>query len=126
MDARHTGTRSKREGSNGVQIKVLLLGAAIATGGVGTASGLEDPSPRPSRPAHIQTDDELEATIMKGILAHPEVFAARLRVEALRGFVTLRGTVRNKDAQATAEKIARSVPGVRGVKNQLMITPAKR
>ena len=98
---------------------VLLLSA-------GSARALENPSPRPSLPAHIQTDDELEGTIVKGILAHPEVFAARLRVEALRGFVTLRGTVRNKDAQATAEKIARSVPGVRGVKNQLKIAPAGR
>lgn len=85
-----------------MQIKVLLLGAAIATGGVGPASGLEDP-PSPKRvPTHLETDKEIQTAIVKGIVANPNVFAASLRVEVADGMVTLRGRVRNREAKAAA------------------------
>ncbi len=107
-------------------MKSLLLCVFLVAANLGSASALEDPAPRQPPPAHIMTDDEIETTVVKGIVANPEVFAARLRVEVDRGFVTLRGTVQNQAAKATAEKIARSVPGVRAVKNRLAINSAKR
>ena len=96
-----------------------LVALAIAL--AATAVALEDPSPVPKPPPHIQTDEEMKAAIVKGIVANPEVFAARLRVEAVSGFVTLRGSVKNADGRATAERIARAVPGVRKVNNRLII-----
>jgi osmotically-inducible protein OsmY len=108
-----------------MQIKVLLLGAAIATGGVGPASGLEDSPPRKSVPAHLESDKEIQTAIVKGIVANPNVFAASLRVEVADGMVTLRGRVRNREAKAAAGKIARSAPGVRRVENLLKIAPKR-
>ena len=91
-----------------------------------TTVALEDPPPlnAPAAP-HVQSDKEIETTVVKGIVANPEVFAADLRVEAVDGSVTLRGSVKSKEAKATAEKIARAVPGVRTVKNRLKIQSLK-
>lgn len=99
---------------------------AIALLSVATAVALEDPPHRNVPAAHLQTDRELEAAVVKGIVANPEVFAARLRVTARTGSVTLDGSVKNREAKATAEKIARAVPGVRRVKNRLTIRPGER
>lgn len=107
-------------------MKMVLLCATLLSASLGQAFALEGPPPRQPPPAHLKTDDEIEATVVKGIVAHPGVFAAKLRVEAARGFVTLRGSVQDADAKAAAEKIARAVPGVRGVKNRLAIRSSKR
>ena len=96
-----------------VTLAILLAATAVA---------LEDPSQlEQPRPAHVQTDKELQAAVVRGVLANPEVSAARLRVEVRRGVVMLRGSVRSEDARATAEKVARSVPGVVRVRNHLTI-----
>ena len=94
---------------------LLLLAAPLSS-----LDALEDP-PRPSAPAHRQTDDEIQTAIVKGIVANPEVFAAKLRVQVVGGRVTLRGTVQNRSASRMAERVARAVPGVRSVKNRLTI-----
>lgn len=107
-------------------MKSLLLCVFLVAANLGSAFALEDPAPRRPPPAHIMTDDEIETAIVKGIVADPAVFAARLRVEADRGFVTLRGTVRSKEAKTIAEKITRSVPGVVRVTNRLTIRASGR
>lgn len=104
-------------------MKALLAWAMLLSV---TAVALEDraqvePPPR----VHAQTDLELEAAVVKGILANPDVFAARLRVEAINGAVTLRGSVRDASAKLMAEKVARAVPGVARVTNRLTISPPK-
>ena len=105
-------------------MKALIV---LATVLAATAVALEDSPPAiaPAPPPHVQTDDEVESAVVKGIVANPEVFAADLRVEAIAGVVTLRGSVKTDGAKATAEKIARAVPGVREVKNHLTIRPPK-
>ena len=77
-------------------------------------------------PAHLTKDLEIEAAVIKGIVANPDVFAARLKAPVSHGVVTLRGTVKSADGRATAEKIARAVPGVRAVRNELLVRPAAR
>ena len=94
---------------------------ALATLLAATAVALDESPPASPPAAHIQTDKEIESAVVKGIVANPEVFAARLRVEAVGGVVTLRGSVKSKDAKATADKVARAVPGVREVKNRLTV-----
>ena len=87
-----------------------------------TAVALAQPAEHePAPPVHAQTDEELEAAIVRGILANPDVSAANLRVEAKSGAVTLRGAVRSQEAKATAEKVTKAVPGVVTIKNELMI-----
>lgn len=99
-------------------MKALIALAMLLTA---TAVALEDSPPASAPAGHVQTDKEIESAIVKGIVANPEVFAAQLRVDALAGSVTLRGSVKSQEARATAEKIARAVPGVREVKNRLTI-----
>ena len=102
-----------------------LIGLAILL--AVTAVALDNPAEyEPPPPVHVQTDKELEAAVVKGIVANPDVFAANLRVEAVKGAVTLRGSVRSKEAKQTAEKVTRSVPGVVSVKNELTIQEPER
>ena len=100
----------------------------LATLLAATAVALEDSPPAivPAPPPHVQTDDEVESAIVKGIVANPEVFAADLRVKAVAGAVTLWGSVKSEEARLTAEKIARAVPGVREVNNRLTVRPPKK
>ncbi len=100
-------------------MKALLAWAILLSAIAVVAEGPAQLEPPP--PAHVQTDQELEAAVVKGILADPAVFAARLRVEAVNGAVTLRGSVRSKEAKTIAEKITGSVPGVVRVTNRLTI-----
>ena len=97
---------------------LCLLFLALSAG---SAFTLEDPTPRPLAPAHLETDKEIQTAVVRGIVANPSVFAARLHVRVVRGFVTLRGSVKDRSAKITAGKIARAVPGVRGVRNRLEI-----
>ena len=106
-------------------MKKLVLCLLFLAVSAGSALALKDPTPPPSAPAHLETDKEIETAVVKGIVANPNVFAARLHVKVVRGFVTLRGSVQDRDAKVTAGKLARSVPGVRGVKNRLEIRARK-
>ena len=94
-------------------LAILLFATAVAR----TQPAEHEPAP----PVHAQTDEELEAAVVRGILANRDVSAANLRVEAKSGLVTLRGTVRSEEAKATAEKVTKSVPGVVTIKNELVI-----
>ena len=105
-------------------MKALIGWAILLSATAVIADGPAQLEPAP--PVHVQTDKELEAAVVKGILANSEVFAARLRVEAVNGVVTLRGSVRSKEAKAVAEKVTRSVPGVVRVTNRLTIRAPER
>ncbi len=86
---------------------------------------LQDPASRHLPPAYVQTDAEIESVVVKGILANPEVFAAGMRVRVFHHVVTLAGFVQTRDAKEMAGKVARAVPGVREVKNQLSVRSSK-
>lgn len=58
---------------------------------------------------------------MKGLLANPEVMAANVHVRVAARVVVLEGYVRSAAARKMAEKVARSVPGVLRVKNELAV-----
>ncbi len=79
------------------------------------------PAPAARVPAHIATDAEIQAAIVKGIVANPTVMAADLRVRVQSGVVTLVGTVRNHAAREAAGEIARRAPGALEVRNRLRI-----
>ncbi len=89
------------------------------------ATAAENPPAR-LPPTHLRTDEEIQTAVIKGLLANPNVLAADLRVEVKSGAVILRGTVRDREAQATAKKVALSVPGVQSVENRLALRPAAR
>ena len=107
-------------------MRAHLLCIFLITAGIGGALAHDEPRVSPSPPAHLSVDAEIEAAVVKGIVANPEVFAARLKAHVFRGVVTLRGTVQSADGRETAEKIARAVPGVREVRNKLLVRPNAR
>ncbi|HEV3409243.1 MAG TPA: BON domain-containing protein [Chthoniobacterales bacterium] len=72
-------------------------------------------------PIAPRTDKEIQEEVMKALLANPDVIAASIRVDVMRGFVILRGSVRNLEARKMATKVTRAVPGVRGLRNRLVI-----
>lgn len=104
--------------------KLLLIGGCLLV--LPLVAPAADPaaSPSPSLspsavPEHIATDEEIRTTIIRGILANPNVFAADLRVEVQDGAVTLDGTVRDTAAKKTVEEIARGASGTHEVTNRL-------
>ena len=105
-------------------MKARLVCIFLLAAGIGCAFAHDEPRIVPSPPAHLSTDAEIEAAVVKGILANPEVSAARLHADVSGGVVTLRGTVQSAAGRETAEKISRAVPGVREVKNRLLVRPA--
>jgi hyperosmotically inducible periplasmic protein len=64
-------------------------------------------------------DADIQATILDALFADPELHAASLDAEFKDGTVTLRGDVETTEMRGRAERIAREVPGVHTVRNEL-------
>lgn len=79
------------------------------------------PRIKPTAPAHLQTDKEIQEQVVKGLIANPEVLAAKVKVEVESGTVTLHGAVRSHGAKKMATKMTRAVPGVLRVDNRLLV-----
>jgi len=76
--------------------------------------------------AHLpvyRPDDELERDVEEALQRDEllRVMGLLIRVEVEDGVVRLRGHVHNRALSARAEEIARSVPGVLGVENRLLV-----
>jgi hyperosmotically inducible periplasmic protein len=66
-------------------------------------------------------DAALVAAVEGKLTADDDVSAANIDVDVQDGVVTLSGTVRSAEARAEAERLAKSVEGVRSVRNELKI-----
>jgi osmotically-inducible protein OsmY len=68
-----------------------------------------------------------DAAITTGVKArfvdNPNVDAASIKVETLNGTVLLSGFAKNNLERSSAEGIARSVSGVRQVRNEISVRP---
>jgi osmotically-inducible protein OsmY len=72
-------------------------------------------------------DDATITTRVKARFAEaPEVSALRLGVETMQGTVQLSGFAASADEKRRAVQIAREVPGVRDVRDSVVIQPAKK
>ena len=79
-----------------------------------------------STPKHESTgeyvDDSVITTKVKALLANDDFFKSfQISVETYRGIVQLSGFVNSQDTVRKAGDIARSVKGVRSVKNNLTV-----
>ncbi len=109
----------------GLMTMILSLAAAACLT-VATASAVKEPPERNVPAAHLQTDKEIQDAVVKGLLANPEVSAAGIHVVVLDRVVTLTGFVRTNSAKKMADRVARAVPGVRAVRNKLVVrSPAR-
>jgi hyperosmotically inducible protein len=69
-------------------------------------------------------DGRLSAAVRTALLNDPQLGLRRIAVEARLGVITLSGAVRTSEEVQRAEKLARSVAGVRDVQSALRIEPS--
>jgi hyperosmotically inducible periplasmic protein len=67
-------------------------------------------------------DDATITTRVKARMAEDKsVSATSISVETLKGTVQLSGFAKSNDERATAERLARSTPGVQAVRNDILV-----
>lgn len=69
------------------------------------------------------SDAALTAEIKAKFLVEKDLDSMDLKVETVKGVVTLRGQVLKESQAGLAEKIARATKGVRDVKNKISVMP---
>ncbi len=102
-------------------LMALMVTASLAgCAGMGMGGG---PGGEPKRTAGEAVDDITIGTRIKAALvADPDLSALKINVDTTQGHVRLKGEVKNITLWRKAESIARGVPGVKSVDNQLLIT----
>jgi osmotically-inducible protein OsmY len=68
-------------------------------------------------------DTAITSSVKARFVDNRDVDAASIKVETLNGTVLLSGFAKNGTERTTAESIARSVAGVRAVRNELSVRP---
>lgn len=71
--------------------------------------------------SEYSADAAITAKVKAKLIADKQLSASDIRVETTQGLVTLTGVLDNQQQIAVAEKIARSVKEVKGVKKQLQL-----
>jgi len=94
----------------------LLTGSLLAMGGCTVM--------REQSTVGQAVDDTAITTQVKARFAEsPVVSALAINVETLHGTVQLSGFAKNESERTTAESIARKVPNVKSVKNDIIVRP---
>jgi len=68
-------------------------------------------------------DSAITSSVKARFVDNAAVDAAAISVETMKGTVMLSGFAKNTAEKSTAETIAMKVPGVVGVKNQIVVRP---
>ncbi|MDB5748443.1 MAG: hypothetical protein JWP72_3291 [Massilia sp.] len=92
--------------------QVVALLAAMALGGCGSTSLL---------PAKAADDAAIASSVKAAIGSSPELKTAEIDVASREGIVQLSGYVSSAESVATAASLARTVKGVKSVKNDLRL-----
>jgi osmotically-inducible protein OsmY len=100
------------------KIATTLIAALMMTTVVGCASTSSDKHETPGQ----YIDDAAVTTAVKAaIVKEPSLKVAEINVETYKGVVQLSGFVSSAENIATATTVARSVNGVKSVKNDLRL-----
>jgi hyperosmotically inducible protein len=92
-------------------LATLLFGNVAGCASTATQSGA----------AQYVDDSAITAGVKAAILADPSLKVAEVNVETHQGVVQLSGFVSSADNVATASSVARTVKGVKSVKNDLRL-----
>lgn len=98
------------------------LAAAVAAVALLTASGCAVTRGQETIGAYVD-DATITARVKARFIENKEVAAASIKVETLKGVVLLSGFAKSTTERNTAESLARSVSGVRSVKNEIAVQP---
>ena len=102
-----------------MMIRTTLAAVAIASSLL-MASGCAVTRDQQTAGAYID-DTVITATVKARMLEDKDVAGTSITVETLNGTVMLSGFAKSSLEKATAERIARSVDGVKSVKNEIVV-----
>jgi hyperosmotically inducible periplasmic protein len=107
-------------------IAVLFAASVLAAcAGTGGQSGKGDAkeSAVAAKPAEALTGDALiTANVKSALAADPELANAKITVSTTDGNVTLKGEIKTLALRRKAESIVKSVPNVKSLNNQTVVT----
>jgi osmotically-inducible protein OsmY len=98
------------------------IAAAITAAALLTASGCAVTRGQESTGAYM-SDAGITTTVKAKFVENKAVDASSISVETLNGTVMLSGFAKNATEKSTAESVARSVNGVKAVKNDIIVRP---
>ncbi|MGQ0833571.1 MAG: BON domain-containing protein [Gammaproteobacteria bacterium] len=99
---------------------VMLSGcAAVLVGGAAAGGYYAGKDERTAK--QIAADSATTSSVKTKLITDTAVKALDVNVDTREGVVFLRGTVDKAEQRAAAERIARSVKGVKGVRNELRV-----
>ena len=103
---------------------LLFMGMLTSLLLVSTQPNAADAADSTAAKAKTYASDTAITTELKAkFLAEKGLDSMDIKVETNKGVVTLRGQVLKESQSRTAEKIARNIKGVRGVKNKISVMP---
>ncbi|HWJ95249.1 MAG TPA: BON domain-containing protein [Telluria sp.] len=94
--------------------------ALLAALALGTAAGCAS-GPQQESAAQYVDDATITAGVRAAIVGEPSLKVSEINVETYKGVVQLSGFVSSADNVATAASVARTVKGVKSVKNDLRL-----
>ena len=100
-------------------ISSLLAGASLASATL-ISSGCAGTATRESTGEYVD-DSAITTKVKAELVRDPVVKALQVEVKTFKGVVQLSGFVDNKDQKTQAEADAKTVAGVRDVKNDLVV-----
>ena len=71
------------------------------------------------------TDDAIYDNVRRKLANDPDVRGGTLEVSVAAGVVTIKGTLEQNSQKSKAEKLAKKIPGVKGVVNSITIAPIR-
>ena len=101
----------------------LIVSALIACGAL-AQTGCAVTSGQSSMGQYVD-DTTITARVKKRFAEDPAVAASRIQVETMQGTVQLSGFATSESERMRAAQIARSVPDVRDVRNDVVVRPAQ-
>jgi hyperosmotically inducible protein len=101
----------------------LILASMLAIGGALAATGCAV-TDRQSTVGNYVDDTTISTRVKAKMAADPDVSAMRIQVETLNGTVQLSGFAKSQDEKDKAAALARAVPDVKEVRNNIIVRPA--
>jgi osmotically-inducible protein OsmY len=98
------------------------LAAAVTAVALLTLSGCAVTRGQETVGAYVD-DTAITTSVKARFVENKDVDASSIRVETLKGTVMLSGFAKNAAERISAESIARSVKGVKSVKNEIVVRP---
>lgn len=108
-------------GSGRFRVAVAAMAVVVSGCAAALLGGAGSGGYRGSSSGGTVEDRAITQAVKSKLAAAPDVTAADVNVATYQGVVSLYGDVRTAAQRAAAERVTRSVKGVKGVENQLRV-----